>query len=267
MTPKCPPEGGRYIAVSYLPAGYRGGVARNVTNPCRSPPESHIIRAHGIGRGTSAGSRWRVRHRRAGSARKRRMARRRSTACSTKSARRATRRCCICGARSKAWFAAWCASPKNPASAWSWKSAASDTRATRSLEFVAAAAARTAPRGSRAIFAAACARFSPTVFPMKPWIRCVTSADLHHSISGSYTRGLIHRGSEAFAVLGASPNEDARHDRRHPDVRPDLAAARERSRQALLGFTACGCSCRAASCDDHGAPPDRAGLSAGSRVI
>ena len=36
-----------------------------------------------------------------------------------------------------------------------------------------------------------------------------TSADLHHSISGSYTRGLVRRGSEAYAVLAASPNEDS----------------------------------------------------------
>src|SRR6266849_4322623 len=35
-----------------------------------------------------------------------------------------------------------------------------------------------------------------------------TSADLRHSISGCYTRGLVRRGSEAYAVLGASPNED-----------------------------------------------------------
>lgn len=36
-----------------------------------------------------------------------------------------------------------------------------------------------------------------------------TGADLHHSLSGSYTRGLMHRGSEAFAVLAAAPEEDA----------------------------------------------------------
>lgn len=37
----------------------------------------------------------------------------------------------------------------------------------------------------------------------------VTAADLHHSLSGSYARGTMRRGSEAYAVLAASPNEDA----------------------------------------------------------
>jgi hypothetical protein len=41
--------------------------------------------------------------------------------------------------------------------------------------------------------------------PLNPWRR---PADLQHSISGSYTRGLVRRGSEAYAVLAASPNED-----------------------------------------------------------
>ena len=36
-----------------------------------------------------------------------------------------------------------------------------------------------------------------------------TGPDLQHSLSGSYTRGLMHRGSEAFAVLAAAPEEDA----------------------------------------------------------
>jgi hypothetical protein len=36
-----------------------------------------------------------------------------------------------------------------------------------------------------------------------------TGADLHHSISGSYTRGLMHRGTEALALFAAAPEEDA----------------------------------------------------------
>jgi len=36
-----------------------------------------------------------------------------------------------------------------------------------------------------------------------------TGADLHHSISGSYTRGVMHRGADAFAVLSAGPSEDS----------------------------------------------------------
>lgn len=45
-------------------------------------------------------------------------------------------------------------------------------------------------------------------FPDETVESLVTSADLHHSISGSYTRGLVRRGSEAYAVLAASPHED-----------------------------------------------------------
>lgn len=46
-------------------------------------------------------------------------------------------------------------------------------------------------------------------FPDETVESLATSADLHHSISGSYTRGLVRRGSEAFAVLAASQNEDS----------------------------------------------------------
>lgn len=45
-------------------------------------------------------------------------------------------------------------------------------------------------------------------FPDEAIASLTTSADLHRSISGSYTRALLRRGSDAYAVLGASPNED-----------------------------------------------------------
>jgi hypothetical protein len=46
-------------------------------------------------------------------------------------------------------------------------------------------------------------------FPDEAVGSLATAADLHHSISGSYTRGLMHRGTDAYAVLSAAPEEDA----------------------------------------------------------
>jgi hypothetical protein len=77
------------------------------------------------------------------------------------------------------------------------------------LEFVAAGATREARRVDREQFCDRLRQILTDRFPDETVASLVTSADLHRSISGSYTRGLLHRGSEAFAVLGASPNEDA----------------------------------------------------------
>ncbi len=77
------------------------------------------------------------------------------------------------------------------------------------LEFVAAGATREARRIDREQFCDRLRQILTDRFPDETVASLVTSADLHRSISGSYTRGLLHRGSEAFAVLGASPNEDA----------------------------------------------------------
>ncbi|MBZ5659824.1 MAG: hypothetical protein LAO08_05395 [Acidobacteriia bacterium] len=81
------------------------------------------------------------------------------------------------------------------------------TRRAR-LEFVAAEA-REPRHVDRAQFSDRLRQILSDRFPDENVDSLLTSADLRHSISGSYTRGLTHRGSEAFAVLGASPNEDA----------------------------------------------------------
>ena len=104
-------------------------------------------------------------------------------------------------ARARVW-------PKNRANAWSWKSAVSGIRGTRGLN-----SSPLPDRASRAAWIANNFRdrlrqILTDRFPDETVDSLVTSADLRHSLSGSYTRGLMHRGSEAFAVLGASPNED-----------------------------------------------------------
>jgi len=76
------------------------------------------------------------------------------------------------------------------------------------LEFVAGGAPRESRRVEREQFSNRLHRILTDHFPDETVESLVTSADLHHSISGSYTRGLVHRGSEAHAVLAASPNED-----------------------------------------------------------
>src|ERR1019366_1382296 len=74
------------------------------------------------------------------------------------------------------------------------------------LEFVAAAS-RDPRRVDRAQFSDRLRQILTGRFPDESVDSLVTAPDLRHSLSGSYTRGLTHRGSEAFAVLGASPNE------------------------------------------------------------
>jgi hypothetical protein len=77
------------------------------------------------------------------------------------------------------------------------------------LEFVAGGAPRETRRVEREQFLTRLRRILTDHFPDETVESLATSADLHHSISGSYTRGLIRRGSQAFALLGASPNEDS----------------------------------------------------------
>src|SRR5580704_9180091 len=77
------------------------------------------------------------------------------------------------------------------------------------LEFVADGATRETRRVEREQFSARFRRLLADHFPDETVESLSTSADLHHSISGSYTRGLVRRGSEAFAVMGASSNEQA----------------------------------------------------------
>ena len=76
------------------------------------------------------------------------------------------------------------------------------------LEFVAGGARRETRRVEREQFSSRLRRILTDHFPDETVESLATAADLHHSISGSYTRGLVRRGSEAYAVLAASPNED-----------------------------------------------------------
>jgi hypothetical protein len=76
------------------------------------------------------------------------------------------------------------------------------------LEFVAATDPREPRRVDRAQFSSRLRQILTDRFPDETIDSLLTSSDLRHSLSGSFTRGLTHRGSEAFAVLGASPNED-----------------------------------------------------------
>jgi len=76
------------------------------------------------------------------------------------------------------------------------------------LEFVTGGAPRETRRVEREQFSCRLRRILTDHFPDETVESLATSADLHHSISGSYTRGLVRRGSEAHAILAASPNED-----------------------------------------------------------
>ena len=77
------------------------------------------------------------------------------------------------------------------------------------LEFVAGGVRHETRRVEREQFSGRLLRILTDHFPDETVESLAASADLHHSISGSYTRGLLRRGSEASAVLGASPKEDA----------------------------------------------------------
>ena len=76
------------------------------------------------------------------------------------------------------------------------------------LEIVAGGTPREPRRVQREQFSARLRRMLSDHFPDEAVESLAASADLHHSISGSYTRGLLRRGSQAFAILGASANED-----------------------------------------------------------
>jgi hypothetical protein len=77
------------------------------------------------------------------------------------------------------------------------------------LEFAASAAPRETRRVEREQFSGRLRRILSDHFPDETIESLAASANLRHSISGSYTRGLVRRGSGAYAVLAASPNEDS----------------------------------------------------------
>jgi len=76
------------------------------------------------------------------------------------------------------------------------------------LEFVAGGAPRETRRVDREQFSGRLRRILTDHFPDENVESLTSSQDLHHSISGSYTRGIVRRGSEAYAVLAAAPGED-----------------------------------------------------------
>ena len=77
------------------------------------------------------------------------------------------------------------------------------------LEFLATGAGHEDRRWGREQFRSRLHQFLTDRFPDEIVDSLATGADLHHSISGSYTRGLMHRGADAHAVLSAAPEEDA----------------------------------------------------------
>jgi hypothetical protein len=76
------------------------------------------------------------------------------------------------------------------------------------LEFVASGEPRDARRAEREQFSVRLRRILTDHFPDETVESLATAADLHRSISGSYTRGVTLRGPEAWALLGAAPDED-----------------------------------------------------------
>ena len=84
----------------------------------------------------------------------------------------------------------------------------SRTRPDR-LEFVSAPAGRAPGRVLREQF---CARFRDLLarqFPDDSLASLTAAADLKHSLSGNYPRGILREESHAWAVLGAAPGESA----------------------------------------------------------
>jgi hypothetical protein len=77
------------------------------------------------------------------------------------------------------------------------------------LEFLAAASNRQERSWVREQFRSRLQQLLADRFPDEMVDSLVTGADLKNSISGSYTRGLMHRGSDAFAVFGAGPEKDS----------------------------------------------------------
>ncbi|HEX2712045.1 MAG TPA: hypothetical protein VHM88_07460 [Candidatus Acidoferrales bacterium] len=77
------------------------------------------------------------------------------------------------------------------------------------LEFVSAGAERTSNRLAREKFRERFCQLLAEQFPDEQLDSLTTAADLEHSLSGCFTRGLLHRGQQAWAVIAASASEDA----------------------------------------------------------
>jgi len=77
------------------------------------------------------------------------------------------------------------------------------------LEILAASQYRQPGRVAREQFRERMRQFLANRFPDETPGPLTTTAALRHSLSGSYTRGMMHRGSDAYAVMGAAPEESA----------------------------------------------------------
>jgi hypothetical protein len=77
------------------------------------------------------------------------------------------------------------------------------------LEFLTASRERPARRAARARFLPRFRQLLVQQFPDEEIDSLATSPDLEHSFSGCYTRGVMHRGQRAWAVMGVSAVEDA----------------------------------------------------------
>ena len=80
-------------------------------------------------------------------------------------------------------------------------------RAAR-LEFLAAQRKRPAGRVWREQFRVRFQKLLAQQFPDETIVSLTAAADLEHSLSGSYVRGLLRAASGAWAVLGAAPAEN-----------------------------------------------------------
>lgn len=76
------------------------------------------------------------------------------------------------------------------------------------LEFLAAQRKRPAGRITRERFRARFRELLAQQFPDESIVSLTAAADLEHSLSGNYVRGLLRAASRAWAVLGAAPGEN-----------------------------------------------------------
>jgi hypothetical protein len=76
------------------------------------------------------------------------------------------------------------------------------------LQVAAAGTTRDPRRVDREQFRSRLRQILADQFPDEIVESLLTAADLHRSISGSYVRGIMRNGSDAYAVLGAAPSED-----------------------------------------------------------
>lgn len=77
------------------------------------------------------------------------------------------------------------------------------------LQFLTAGTAPPAKRLVREQFRARLRQLLADCFPDETVDSLTSTPDLHHSLSGSYARGVMHAGMQAWALLAAGPDEDA----------------------------------------------------------